>query len=137
MPRKKKKQKYVNKFGVGLLLGAGTGYLISRLTAPKKGEELQSDLSDKAQEWKEKAEQATDKVKNKTNELKDKAKDMTGYSSDELDTTERPEKPTPPLPETDPLPMDFPEEDILEEVIIAESTGNLLDDHVEDGTPID
>lgn len=133
MAKKKKKQKYVNKFGVGLLLGAGTGYIISKLTAPVSGEELQSDLTEKAEKLKQKAEETAERLKDKTDQLKEK----NGVTNHSVPFNERSEN----------LPVEISEPDLLvptvtEEIttpapLSNESSHTLMDDRIEDGMPIE
>lgn len=48
-----KKEKPKNHFGLGMVLGAAVGYVVSYFTASKAGSELQEELARKAQAWKE------------------------------------------------------------------------------------
>ena len=60
-------------FWLGLVIGAATGAVTALLYAPKKGEELRHDISDKAREAGRKAGEAWGDVKEKTTEMAGKA----------------------------------------------------------------
>lgn len=112
---KKQKEKYVNKFGVGLLLGAAAGYVVSYLTASKAGEELQDELSYKA-----------DKLKTT---VENKVEDLKETFSEEEDTGT-------PDTSTKTVPTFIPVEELESDVLLAEANERNLDHTVEKGIPL-
>lgn len=115
MSRKKtKKEKHVNHFGVGLLLGAAAGYAVSYLTASKAGEELQNELSEKAHIWKNKATEKVEEIKQKT-----------GMEQEEAG-----------VPVSEPTHPLVPTENVESEIILAEANERAIDRTVEKGIPL-
>ena len=62
-------------FWLGLMVGAATGAVTALLYAPKKGEDLRYDISDKAREAGRKAGEAWGDVKEKTTEMTGRAQE--------------------------------------------------------------
>lgn len=66
--------KNTNKWALGALLGAVTGYLAGILTAPKSGKETRKDISDAATKAKREAEKKLKDLHAELNELLDTGK---------------------------------------------------------------
>lgn len=72
-------------FGVGMLIGAVTGYVAATFLAPKPGEETRKEWKQKAEEYAEKAKEQRMELKEKGMELKNKVTSSDeGSDSDDL-----------------------------------------------------
>ena len=109
-----------NQLGIGILLGAAVGYVVSYLTASKAGEVLQDELAEKARVWKEIAVQTTEDLK----EVVKEGVEDTKNTFQELPISTHQEWPV------------VPDETIESEVLLAEANENKIDSTVEKGIPL-
>ena len=118
--KQSKTNKNGNQLGIGILLGAAVGYVVSYLTASKAGEVLQDELAEKARVWKEIAVQTTEDLKEVVKEGVEDSKD----TFQESPKSTHPEWPV------------VPDETIESEVLLAEANENKIDSTVEKGFPL-
>lgn len=117
-------KKNVNQFGVGLFLGALFGYAVSYFTASKPGEELQEDLSVKADQLKSKTREVTEKIKNEMDN---------GTSEMKTSSPESPEVPTLPVTELSPEEMVAAEKEVKE----RENSERLTENDMPEDSPVE